>query len=212
MLLLLCCSYVDYVILVYDVLLWRFLSLLQYELLLWHTIMLLFDIVYSMLVWYYYCCYEFYYTSIIHHSIYLHTYWIAHIQILIYNPYIYPTHTYIYIIYTHTLYKSLLYSTLTNIHTNIHIYTYRMDEEKIQTDSLSRKPFVVTSRIRSKTEDIFFDPEYQFPGMGPGTGLKRLESMVGFTLFLLYFIWVLFSFYYILYGFYSVYAYNLYGF
>ena len=68
-----------------------------------------------------------------------------------------------------------------------------MDEEKIQTDSLSRKPFVVTSRIRSKTEDIFFDPEYQFPGMGPGTGLKRLESMVGFILF-----------YYILYGFYSV--------
>lgn len=54
----------------------------------------------------------------------------------------------------------------------------RLEEEKVQTDSLSRKPFVTTSRIRSKTEDIFFDPEYRFPGMGPGTGLKRLESMV----------------------------------
>lgn len=53
-----------------------------------------------------------------------------------------------------------------------------MEEEKVQTDSLSRKPFVTTSRIRSKTEDIFHDPEYRFPGMGPGTGLKRLESMV----------------------------------
>jgi hypothetical protein len=31
---------------------------------------------------------------------------------------------------------------------------------------------------RAKTEDIFFDPEYRFPDMGPGTGLKRLESMV----------------------------------
>jgi len=55
---------------------------------------------------------------------------------------------------------------------------YWVDEEKIQTDSLSRKPFVITSRVRSKTEDIFHDPEYRFPGMGPGTGLKRLESMV----------------------------------
>ena len=54
----------------------------------------------------------------------------------------------------------------------------RLDEEKVVTDSLSRKPFVIQSRLRAKTEDIFFDPEYKFPGMGPGTGLKRLESMV----------------------------------
>jgi len=55
---------------------------------------------------------------------------------------------------------------------------YWQDEERVQTDSLSRKPFVITSRIRSKTEDIFHDPEYKFPGMGPGTGLKKLENMV----------------------------------
>lgn len=58
------------------------------------------------------------------------------------------------------------------------LHKYVQDEEKIQTDSLSRKPFVIQSRIRAKTEDIFHDPEYRFPGMGPGTGLKRLESMV----------------------------------
>jgi hypothetical protein len=54
----------------------------------------------------------------------------------------------------------------------------------VQTDSLSRKPFVVNSRIRAKTEDIFFDPEYRFPGMGPGTGLRKLENMVGYNCFL----------------------------
>jgi hypothetical protein len=57
-------------------------------------------------------------------------------------------------------------------------FLFRQDEEKVQTDSLSRKPFVVNSRIRAKTEDIFFDPEYRFPGMGPGTGLRKLENMV----------------------------------
>jgi hypothetical protein len=39
-------------------------------------------------------------------------------------------------------------------------------------------PSLHTFTHRAKTEDIFFDPEYRFPDMGPGTGLKRLESMV----------------------------------
>jgi hypothetical protein len=58
------------------------------------------------------------------------------------------------------------------------LHKYLQDEEKVQTDSLSRKPFVIQSRIRSKTEDIFHDPEYRFPDMGPGTGLRKLENMV----------------------------------
>lgn len=58
------------------------------------------------------------------------------------------------------------------------LHKYLLDEEKVQTDSLSRKPFVIQSRIRAKTEDIFHDPEYRFPGMGPGTGLKKMENML----------------------------------
>jgi hypothetical protein len=52
-----------------------------------------------------------------------------------------------------------------------------IDEEKIRIDSHSRKPFKISSRIRSKTEDVVFDPEYRFPDFGPGKDAKKLESM-----------------------------------
>lgn len=62
------------------------------------------------------------------------------------------------------------------------------DEEKLKIDSNSRystfsswnnikfygisrirKPFKVSARVRQKTEDIFYDPEYKFPHLGPGS-------------------------------------------
>jgi hypothetical protein len=61
-----------------------------------------------------------------------------------------------------------------------YINQYVVEEEKIRTDSYSRKPFVVSERIRGKFEDIFGNPNYAYPKMGPG-GIKiDLEDVVRF--------------------------------
>eukprot|EP01031_Cornospumella_fuschlensis_P036452 gene36452-44219_t len=46
-----------------------------------------------------------------------------------------------------------------------YINKHLVEEEKIRTDSYSRKPFVVSSRIRARYEDIFDDPNFVFPSM-----------------------------------------------
>lgn len=51
------------------------------------------------------------------------------------------------------------------------------DEEKLKIDSNSRKPFKVSGRVRQKSEDIFYDPEYKFPHIGPGGGNISLDSI-----------------------------------
>jgi hypothetical protein len=50
------------------------------------------------------------------------------------------------------------------------------DHERLAVDSQSRKPFKVTSRSLSKTEDPF-DQAYRFPNLGPGGRNMRLEAM-----------------------------------
>lgn len=40
---------------------------------------------------------------------------------------------------------------------------YWMEDQNRKTYSFSRKPFITTSRVRSLTEDIFFDPDYKVP-------------------------------------------------
>lgn len=40
---------------------------------------------------------------------------------------------------------------------------YWMEDQNRKTYSFSRKPFITTSRVRSLTEDIFFDPDYRVP-------------------------------------------------
>lgn len=58
-----------------------------------------------------------------------------------------------------------------------YINKHVVEEEKVRTDSYSRKPFVVSSRIRFKFEDIFDNPNFVYPNMGPG-GLKvPMEAM-----------------------------------
>eukprot|EP01040_Poterioochromonas_malhamensis_P014602 gene14602-16181_t len=52
-----------------------------------------------------------------------------------------------------------------------------IEEEKVKFESQSRRPFVVSSRIRSKFEDIFFDPSFRIPNLGPGGGNRKLESI-----------------------------------
>ena len=40
---------------------------------------------------------------------------------------------------------------------------YWNEDQNRKTYSFSRKPFLTTSRVRSLTEDIFFDPDYRVP-------------------------------------------------
>ena len=40
---------------------------------------------------------------------------------------------------------------------------YWNEDQNRKTYSFSRKPFITTSRVRSLTEDIFFDPDYRVP-------------------------------------------------
>eukprot|EP01039_Chlorochromonas_danica_P007112 gene7112-7864_t len=61
-----------------------------------------------------------------------------------------------------------------------YINKHVVEEEKVRTDSYSRKPFVVSSRIRFKFEDIFDNPNFVYPNMGPGVHtetMTRSESM-----------------------------------
>jgi hypothetical protein len=60
---------------------------------------------------------------------------------------------------------------------NRNLNQYLIEEEKMRIDSYSRRPFVVSSRIRSKFEDIFFDPTFQIPNLGPGGDQRKLESI-----------------------------------
>jgi hypothetical protein len=50
------------------------------------------------------------------------------------------------------------------------------DQHQMKTDSFSRKPFQVTSRIKSYSEDTFEDKEYKHPYMGPGKNKKGLQD------------------------------------
>lgn len=51
--------------------------------------------------------------------------------------------------------------------------------EKIKAESYNRKlGFTVSSRIKHKSEDIFEDLNYQYPTMGPATGIIGLQSIV----------------------------------
>jgi hypothetical protein len=52
-----------------------------------------------------------------------------------------------------------------------------IEEEKIRIDSYSRKPFVITSRVRAKNEDLFHNPDFRFPHIGGSTGVFKLESI-----------------------------------
>lgn len=51
------------------------------------------------------------------------------------------------------------------------------EQKKIFLDSFSKKPFKVSSRMRAKTEDIFFDPDYAYPRLGPGGQNVKAESL-----------------------------------
>lgn len=53
----------------------------------------------------------------------------------------------------------------------------QVEQEKIRIDSYSRRPFVVSSRIRAKFEDIFNDDSYQFAYMGPGGNVVKLDAI-----------------------------------
>jgi hypothetical protein len=52
-----------------------------------------------------------------------------------------------------------------------------IEEEKIRIDSYARKPFVTSSRIRSKYEEMGNDAGPQVANLGPGGGNKRIESL-----------------------------------
>jgi uncharacterized protein involved in tolerance to divalent cations len=52
-----------------------------------------------------------------------------------------------------------------------------IEQEKIRIDSYSRKAFVVSSRIRSKFEDIFSDPTFRIANLGPGGENMKLQSI-----------------------------------
>lgn len=59
-----------------------------------------------------------------------------------------------------------------------YINKHAVDAEKVRTDSYSRKPFVVSSRIRFKFEDIFDNPNFVYPNMGPGGVKADIESLM----------------------------------
>ena len=58
---------------------------------------------------------------------------------------------------------SFTHSTGTDFEKMRSMNNYWMEDQNRKTYSFSRKPFIITSRVRSLTEDIFFDPDYRVP-------------------------------------------------